>query len=93
MRPKVRRNYSHSSIVIGSPDYVLSEELDRKEAKRKRRRATWAYILGLFAVVFLWRSIWNWADMYLSNIGGFVIGIILVAAVAYLQRDHVRDIF
>lgn len=31
--------------------------------------------------------------MYLSNIGGFVIGIILEAAVAYLQRDHVRDIF
>jgi uncharacterized membrane protein YdcZ (DUF606 family) len=67
--------------------------IDAKEEKRRRRRERWAYIVGLFAVVFLWRSIWDWSEMYFTTNGSFVVGLILIGIVAYLQRDHVRELF
>ncbi|HEX6281384.1 MAG TPA: hypothetical protein VFZ67_04095 [Nitrososphaera sp.] len=72
---------------------AVVEAIDSKEEKRRRRRAAWAYIIGLFAVVLLWRSIWDWADMFLTDLEGFIIGIILVGIVGVLQRDHVKDLF
>jgi hypothetical protein len=67
--------------------------IDAKEEKRRRRRERWAYIVGLFAVVFLWRSIWDWSEMYFTTNGSFIVGLILIGIVAYLQRDHVRELF
>jgi hypothetical protein len=67
--------------------------IDPKEEKRRRRRERWAYILGLFAVVFLWRAIWDWSEMYFTTNGSFVVGMILIGIVAYLQRDHVKELF
>jgi hypothetical protein len=67
--------------------------IDPKEEKRRRRRERWASILGLFAVVFLWRAIWDWSEIYFTSMGSFIIGLILVGIVAYLHRDHVRDLF
>jgi uncharacterized membrane protein YdcZ (DUF606 family) len=72
---------------------ALVEAIDSKEEKRRRRRARWAYIIGLFAVVFLWRAVWDWSEMYFSSMGSFIVGLILVGIVALLQRDHVRDLF
>ncbi len=72
---------------------ALVEAIDSKEEKRRRRRARWAYIIGLFAVVFLWRAVWDWSEMYFSSTGSFIVGLILVGIVALLQRDHVRDLF
>ncbi|MEW6604620.1 MAG: hypothetical protein AB1351_08030 [Thermoproteota archaeon] len=64
-----------------------------KEEKSRRRRAMWAYIVGLFAVVFLWRAIWDWSEAYFSSMGSFIVGIILVGIVALLHRDHIKDLF
>jgi hypothetical protein len=71
----------------------LVEAIDSKEEKRRRRRASWGYIIGLFAVVFMWRAIWDWSELYFSSMGSFIIGLILVGIVAFLQRDHVKDLF
>lgn len=71
----------------------MVEVIDSKEEKRRRRRARWGYIIGLFAVVFLWRAIWDWSELYFSSMGSFIIGLILVGIVAFLQRDHVKDLF
>jgi hypothetical protein len=71
----------------------LIETIDSKEEKRRRRRERWAYIIGLFAVVFMWRAIWDWSEAYFSSMGSFIIGIILVGIVALLQRDHVKELF
>jgi uncharacterized membrane protein YdcZ (DUF606 family) len=66
---------------------------DPKEIRNQRRRERWAYIIGLFAVVFLWRAIWDWSEQYFSTNGSFIVGLILVGIVAWLQKDHVRDLF
>jgi uncharacterized membrane protein YdcZ (DUF606 family) len=66
---------------------------DPKEMRNQRRRERWAYIIGLFAVVFLWRAIWDWSEQYFSTNGSFIVGLILVGIVAWLQKDHVRDLF
>ena len=71
----------------------MVESVDPKEERRQKRRAVWAYIIGLFAVVFMWRSIWDWSEMYFSTTGSFIIGLILVGVVAFLQKDHVRNLF
>lgn len=71
----------------------MVEAIDSKEEKRRRRRASWAYIIGLFAVVFMWRAIWDWSELYFSSMGSFIIGLILVGIVALLQRDHVKNLF
>jgi uncharacterized membrane protein YdcZ (DUF606 family) len=69
------------------------EITDPKEMRNQRRRERWAYIIGLFAVVFLWRAIWDWSEQYFSTNGSFIVGLILVGIVAWLQKDHVRDLF
>ena len=71
----------------------MVEAIDSKEEKRRRRRANWSYIIGLFAVVFMWRAIWDWSELYFSSMGSFIVGLILVGIVALLQRDHVKDLF
>lgn len=71
----------------------MVEAIDPKEEKRRRRKERWAYLLGLFAVVFLWRAIWDWSEMYFTTNGSFIIGLILVGIVALLQKDHVKELF
>jgi uncharacterized membrane protein YdcZ (DUF606 family) len=66
---------------------------DPKEIRNQRRRERWAYIIGLFAVVFLWRAIWDWSEQYFTTNGSFIVGLILVGIVAWLEKDHVRDLF
>jgi hypothetical protein len=44
-------------------------------------------------VVFMWRAIWDWSEQYFSTNGSFIVGLILVGIVAWLQKDHVRDLF
>jgi uncharacterized membrane protein YdcZ (DUF606 family) len=69
------------------------EITDPKEIRSQRRRERWAYIIGLFAVVFMWRAIWDWSEQYFSTNGSFIVGLILVGIVAWLNKDHVRDLF
>jgi uncharacterized membrane protein YdcZ (DUF606 family) len=69
------------------------EITDPKEMRNQRRRERWAYIIGLFAVVFLWRAVWDWSEQYFSTNGSFIVGLILVGIVAWLNKDHVRDLF
>ncbi len=71
----------------------MVEITDPKEIRNQRRRERWAYIIGLFAVVFMWRAIWDWSEQYFTSNGSFIVGLILVGIVAWLQKDHVRDLF
>jgi uncharacterized membrane protein YdcZ (DUF606 family) len=71
----------------------MAEAIDARKARRERRRAAWAYIVGLFAVVFLWRAIWDWSEIYFSSNGSFIVGIILLGIVALLHKDHIKDLF
>jgi hypothetical protein len=45
----------------------LIETIDSKEEKRRRRMEKWEYIIVLFAVVFMWRAIWDWSEAYFSS--------------------------
>jgi hypothetical protein len=71
----------------------VTEVIDPKEERRRRRKERWASILGLFAVVFLWRAIWDWSEIYFTSNGSFIIGLILVGVVAFLNREHVKELF
>lgn len=81
------------SLLEDNNGATMVEVIDPKAEKRRRRKERWAYLLGLFAVVFLWRAIWDWSEMYFTTNGSFIIGLILVGIVALLQRDHVKELF
>ena len=66
---------------------------DPKEIRSQRRREKWAYIIGLFAVVFMWRAIWDWSEQFFGTNASFIVGLILVGVVAWLNKTHVRDLF
>jgi uncharacterized membrane protein YdcZ (DUF606 family) len=69
------------------------EAIDPKKEKSRKKRETWAYLIGLFATVFLWRAVWDWSEKLFSSNTSFIVGLILVAVVAWLEKDHVRDLF
>jgi len=63
------------------------------EIRKEGQDGAYTYILALFAVVFIWRAIWDWSELYFTSTGSFIIGLILVSIVALLQREHVWDLF
>lgn len=71
----------------------MAKTIDPNAERRIRRKERWASLIGLFAVVFLWRAIWDWSEIYFTSNGSFIIGMILVAIVAWLHRDHVKELF
>jgi hypothetical protein len=71
----------------------MAEALNPKAEKNRRRKERWASIIGLFAVVFLWRAVWDWSEIYFSSNGSFIVGLALVGVVAWLNKEHVRDLF
>ena len=71
----------------------MEKTIDPNAERRIRRKERWASLIGLFAVVFLWRAIWDWSEIYFTSNGSFIIGMILVAIVAWLHRDHVKELF
>lgn len=84
-----------SAVVHNRHDFRLlnmSKAFDAKAAKRLKRKERWAGIIGLFAVVFLWRAIWDWSEQYFTSNGSFVIGVLLVIMVAWLNKEHVKEL-
>ncbi|HKG70671.1 MAG TPA: hypothetical protein VKA40_10955 [Nitrososphaera sp.] len=77
-------------VVLGQ---LCSDRSHRPKGGEKTQKKSTLGILGLFAVVFMWRAIWDWSEMYFSSTGSFIVGLILVGVVAFLQRDHVKELF
>ena len=71
----------------------MAEATNSRARRSKRRRERWAYIVGLVAVVFLWRSVWDWSEQYFSTNASFVVGLILVGIVAWLNKERVKELF
>lgn len=63
------------------------------ETRRKRRRETLAAIIGLVAVVLLWRAIWDLSVAVMTPLMSLAVGLALIAVVAYLNKDYLRELF
>jgi len=66
-----------------------------KEAARhsKRRREVLAAVLGVVALVLIWRAIWDMAAAVMSQLTSLVIGLPLIGVIAYLNKDYLRELF
>ena len=71
----------------------MTEVIESKRGEKTEKKRKVGSILGLFAVVFLWRAIWDWSEIYFTSNGSFIIGLILVGIVAFLNREHVKELF
>jgi hypothetical protein len=61
--------------------------------RRKRRREVLAAVLGVVAVVLIWRAIWDMAAAVMSPLTSLVIGLALIGVIAYLNKDYLRELF
>lgn len=60
---------------------------------RRKRRETLAAIIGLVAVVLLWRAIWDLSVAVITPLMSLAVGLALIAVVAYLNKDYLRELF
>jgi hypothetical protein len=57
------------------------------------RKEVLAAVLGLVAVVLLWRAIWDLSVAIMSLLTSMVVALALIGAVAYLSKDYLRELF
>ena len=84
---------SRNIVVLDNNETAVTEVIDPKEEREDGEEEKGGQRLGLFAVVFLWRAIWDWSEIYFTSNGSFIIGLILVGIVAFLNREHVKELF
>lgn len=64
-----------------------------EQTKSERRKYIISALLGLVAVVLLWRAIWDFADMIMSPFMSLVIGFILLGILSFVQKDYIKKLF
>ena len=93
-RDSLCKKCEYPRIALLLISFIMAETSKNQNAERnKRRKERWASIIGLFAVVFLWRAVWDWSELYFTSNGSFVIGIALVGIVGWLHKEHVKELF
>ena len=61
--------------------------------RSKRRREVLAAVVGLVAVVMLWRAIWDITAAVMTPLTSLAVGLALIGIVAYLNKDYLRELF
>ena len=61
--------------------------------RTKKRKEAVAAVLGLVAVVLLWRAIWDMSAAVMSPLASLAVGLALIGGVAYLNKEYLRELF
>lgn len=61
--------------------------------RTKKRKEALAAVLGLVAVVLLWRAIWDMSAAVMSPLTSLAVGLALIGGVAYLNKEYLRELF
>jgi sorbitol-specific phosphotransferase system component IIBC len=67
--------------------------MEEAARRSKRRREVLAAVLGVVAVVLIWRAVWDMAAAVMSPLTSLVIGLVLIGVIAYLNKDYLRELF
>ncbi len=67
--------------------------MEEDATRRKRRREVLASVLGVVAVVLIWRAMWDMAAAIMSPLTSLAIGLVLIGIIAYLNMDYLRKLF
>jgi hypothetical protein len=67
--------------------------MEEAARRSKRRREVLAAVLGVMAVVLIWRAIWDMAAALMSPLTSLVIGLALFGAIAYPNKDYLKELF
>lgn len=59
----------------------------------ERRKEFLSAMLGLFAVVLLWRAIWDMAEAVMTPVTSLVIGLVLLGILGYINNDYLKKLF
>jgi hypothetical protein len=61
--------------------------------RTKKRKEVLAAVLGLVAVVLLWRAIWDMSAVVMSPLTSLAVGLALIGGVAYLNKEYLKELF
>lgn len=61
--------------------------------RAKRRKEMLAAVLGLVALVLLWRAIWDISAAIMSPLTSLAVGVALIGGVAYLNKEYLKELF
>lgn len=67
--------------------------MEEAARRSKRRREVLAAVLGVIAVVLIWRAIWDMTAAVMSPVTSLVIGLALIGVIAYLNKGYLRELF
>jgi hypothetical protein len=67
--------------------------MEEAARRSRRRREVLAAVLGVVAVVLIWRAIWDMAAAVMSPLISLVIGLALIGVIAYLNKDYLKELF
>jgi dolichyl-phosphate-mannose--protein O-mannosyl transferase len=67
--------------------------MEETTARNKKRREVIAAILGLVAVVLLWRAIWDMTEAIMSPVTSLIVGLVLIGIIAYLNKGYLKELF
>jgi len=67
--------------------------MEEAARRSKRRREVLAAVLGVIAVVLIWRAIWDMTAAVMSPVTSLVIGLSLIGVIAYLNKGYLRELF
>jgi hypothetical protein len=79
--------------LISNNESNSSDNYIMDQTKSERRKYVVSALLGLVAVVLLWRAIWDFADMIMSPFMSLVIGFILLGILSFVQKDYIKKLF
>lgn len=67
---------------------------DKEAAERHRNRSNLLLAgLGFMAAVMLWRAAWEITAELMSPYESLIIGLVLLAGIAYIERDFIYRLF
>jgi hypothetical protein len=88
----VYKNIEGDNLIFNN-ESISSDNYIMEQTKSERRKYVISALLGLVAVVLLWRAIWDFADMIMSPFMSLVIGFILLGILSFVQKDYIKKLF
>jgi hypothetical protein len=58
----------------------------------KRRKEFMSAMIGLVAVVLLWRAIWDMAEAVMTPMTSLIIGFVLLGVLGYINNDYLKKL-
>jgi len=73
-------------------DSVTISLMEDGPTNSRRRKDLFSAILGLVAVVLLWRAIWDMTAAVMTPMMSLIVGLVLLGIIGYSNKEYLRKL-